>query len=46
MDEAVYVVFLDTYFKGDREDLSQAEYKELAATADSILAQPMLHEWD
>ena len=46
MDEAVYVVFLETYFKGDCEDLSAAEYKELATAADSILAQPMLHDWD
>ncbi len=46
MDEAVYVVFLETYFKGDCEDLSAAEYKELATVADAILFQPMLHEWD
>ena len=38
-------MFLETYFKGDREDLSQAEYHELTSTAAAILAQPMLHEW-
>ncbi len=46
MDEAVYVVFLETYFKGDCEDLTHNEYKTLVAEAESILSQPMLHDWD
>lgn len=46
MDEAVYVVFLETYFKGDCEDLGQDEYKLLVAAADSVLSDPMLHQWD
>lgn len=46
MDEALHVVFLETYFKGDCEDLSQAAYKELASTAAAIFDQPMFHEWD
>lgn len=46
MDEAMYVVFLETYFKGDCEDLTHAEYKALVADAESILSQPMRYDWD
>jgi hypothetical protein len=46
MDEAVWVVFLETYFKGECVDLSHDEYKVLYAEAESILRQPLLHEWD
>jgi mRNA-degrading endonuclease RelE of RelBE toxin-antitoxin system len=46
MDEALHVVFLETYFKGDCEDLSQAAYKDLVSTAEAIFAQPMLFEWE
>lgn len=46
MDEAVHVVFLDTYFKGDKEDLSAAEYGNLIAAAESVFANPTLHEWE
>lgn len=46
MDEALHVIFLETYFKGDCEDLSQAEYKDLASSAAAIFEQPMLYEWE
>ena len=46
MDEAVYVVFLEAYFKGDCEDLPHNEYKALVVEAESILSQPMLYDWD
>ena len=46
MDEAAYVVFLEVYFKGDCEDLSQDEYKLLTTEAEAILSAPMLHDWD
>lgn len=46
MDEAMHVVFLETYFKGDAEDLSHQEYKGLVAEAETILSQPMLFDWD
>lgn len=46
MDEAIYVVFLETYFKGDQEDLTSTEYKTLSAEANAILAQPKLYDWD
>ncbi len=46
MDEAVHVVFLETYFKGDAEDLTHDEYKALSAAANAIFSQPMLYDWD
>ena len=46
MDEAMYIVFLETYFKGDCEDLSQDDYKLLATEAEAILSAPILHDWD
>lgn len=46
MDEALHLVFLETYFKGDYEDLSQAEYKDLVSSAAAIFEQPILYEWE
>ncbi|MCP5545168.1 MAG: hypothetical protein H7A49_14830 [Akkermansiaceae bacterium] len=46
MDEAVHIVFLETYFKGDKEDLSAAEYEYLTAAAESVFANPTLHDWE
>lgn len=46
MDEAVYIVLLETYFKGDAEDLTHDEYKTLATEAEAILSQPMRYEWE
>ena len=46
MDEAIYVVFLGIYFKGDSEDLSSDEYKSLVSEAEAILSAPMVHDWD
>jgi len=46
MDEAVYVVFMETYFKGDYEDLEHDAYKALVNESAAILSQPMLHDWE
>jgi len=46
MDQAVYIVFLETYFKGDREDLTHAEYKLLNDEADRLLSQPLSYDWE
>jgi len=46
MDEAIYVVFLETYSKNECEDLTHAEYKILVKEAATILAQPLLHDWE
>lgn len=46
MDEALHIVFLEAYFKGDKEELSSGEYKDLEATATSVFAQPTLYEWE
>jgi mRNA-degrading endonuclease RelE of RelBE toxin-antitoxin system len=46
MDEALHVVFLETWFKGDKEDLSVGEYRDLEAVAASVFAQPTLYDWE
>lgn len=46
MDEALYCIFLETYFKGECEDLSRQDYKALEAEAAHILSQPMLFDWE
>ena len=46
MDQAVHVVFMETYSKSDYADLTRAEYKALVSEADAILAQPLLHDWE
>ena len=45
MDDMIRIVLLETYFKGDREDLTKGEYKTLAGTAKAILSNPMMHDW-
>jgi Protein of unknown function (DUF1044). len=45
MDEVFHIVFLETYFKGDKEDLTQAEYKVLKETSNQILSNPLEYEW-
>jgi len=44
-DETLYIVFLETYFKGDTEDLSRHEYRNLAHESDVILASPLSFDW-
>ena len=44
-DETLYVVFLETYFKGDRKDLSRQEYKTLAHESEVILQTPLSFDW-
>lgn len=44
-DETLYVVFLETYFKGDREDLSRQEYKTLSQESEVILQSPLSFDW-
>ncbi len=46
MDEAFHIVFLETWFKGDKEDLSDGEYKDLEAAAAAVFAHPTLYDWD
>ncbi|MEO7931573.1 MAG: hypothetical protein ABIT76_00295 [Chthoniobacterales bacterium] len=46
MDEALYLIFLETYFKGDRDDLTRQDYKALEADAENILSQPMQFDWE
>jgi mRNA-degrading endonuclease RelE of RelBE toxin-antitoxin system len=44
-DELLLVVFLETYFKGDREDLSAQEYRLLQNESDHILKNPLDFDW-
>ena len=44
-DETLYIVFLETYFKGDRSDLARNEYKHLVMEAEAILKAPLSVEW-
>jgi hypothetical protein len=46
MDQAVHIVFLETYSKSECADLTHAEYKLLAVEAEAILTQPLLHDWE
>lgn len=46
MDQGIYIVFLETYSKSDREDLDHDAYKTLVAEADSILSQPLIYDWE
>ncbi|MEQ8768663.1 MAG: hypothetical protein RL885_32450 [Planctomycetota bacterium] len=46
IDEIDYVVFLEIYFKGDREDLTPQEYKLLEAETDGVLDDPLLVDWE
>jgi hypothetical protein len=40
IDEIVHIIFLDLYFKGDKEDLSQAEYKNIETESEEIIKDP------
>ena len=42
MDQAIHIVFLETYSKGECADLTHAEYKILVGEAEAILSQPLL----
>ena len=46
MDEAIYVVYLETYSKSECVDLTSDDYKLLVQEAEAILAQPLLHVWE
>ena len=45
MDQAIHIVFLETYAKGDCADLTNEAYKNLTREAEVIIAQPLLHDW-
>jgi len=45
IDEVWHVVFLNAYFKGDKDDLSHAEYAALEAESEKILSSPLDYEW-
>jgi mRNA-degrading endonuclease RelE of RelBE toxin-antitoxin system len=46
VDEVPHIVLLETYFKGDKEDLTKTEYQELSALAEEILSNPFDYDWE
>ena len=46
VDEIPHIVLLETYFKGEKEDLTQAEYRKLSVRAEEILSDPLSFDWD
>lgn len=46
MEEVVYILFLDTYFKGDKEDLSNDEYITLMNEAENLLDHLLEIVWE
>ena len=46
MEEVVYILFLDAYFKGTKEDLSRDEYKILMSEAESLLYRLFEIDWE
>jgi hypothetical protein len=45
MDEAFHIVFLETWFKGDKEELTDGEDQDLEAAAASVFSHPTLYDW-
>ena len=46
IDEMVYVYFADTYFKGDKEDLSDHEYKILFRESELAISNKGTLGWE
>ena len=46
MEEVVYVLFLDTYFKGDKEDLRHPKHVAIMAEAESLLDRLLEIVWE
>ena len=46
MDQAIHIVFLETYSKSECADLVHDAYKILGAEAEAILADPLRYDWE
>lgn len=46
IDEMEYLVFLEVYFKGDKDDLTSEEYATLEKEAEAVLSDPLSVEWE
>ncbi len=46
IDETVHILFLDVFFKGDKEDLTKAEYDAHLKLSAQILGDPLLYDWE
>ena len=45
IDEIRYIVFLEVYFKGKKQDLTTEEYSILLEESETILSDPLEYEW-
>lgn len=46
VDEVLMVIFLSTYFKGDKENLTESEYNALQDDSEHILSNITDYEWE
>jgi len=46
VDETMYCVILELYFKGDKTDLAQEEYEKALTEGQHILLDVLKHPWD
>lgn len=46
VDEVWHIIFMATYFKGEIEDLSKKDYRELSDVAEQILSDTLSFDWD
>ena len=46
IDEIIYIVILEVFYKGDLEDLSGDAYDALAAEAADALSDPLDVDWE
>lgn len=45
-EEAIYILLLDAYFKGDKADLADDEYARLMSEADDLLDRLLEVDWE
>lgn len=46
IDEIIYIVILEVYYKGDSEDLSNDAYDTLEVEAAEVLSDPLDVDWE
>ena len=46
VDETKYIVLLDMFFEGEKEDLPADDYTRLAVEADRVLDDPLSFSWE
>ncbi|MEZ4772472.1 MAG: hypothetical protein R3D00_04755 [Bacteroidia bacterium] len=46
IDEIYHIVFLRIYFKGDLDDLTAGEYRNMIALSEEILSDTLSYDWE